>query len=422
LLSFANSATPGEFLSAQTSLGSAKQSNPAHSNWLLLCFLGVAAAVFWFIHRGDIAGWWLEDLPVYAQAVRTWMAGSTPYDDSLSPLFFLYPPAFLYLAGGLSRLFPSGWGEGAYVALEIVATLALPLVLARYYFRQLWLSPLFAILLFFASPRFTGALALCSMNIASVLYCAAFLAAVPGLRRNRWMWFYGAVFLAAIIKITFLALLLLPLLVGRRQWLRSVACGVAVVAVNLLEKVFVSALYDGYQWSLKQGILAQQQFGYGIFGIVASYHYKQRGGPGLAAYAAAGVTALVVLGLMFLLRRRLERNAVDLSGNAHWLALVVVSIVLVNPREMQYDIDIALFAGFVLWVYALRTRRILVLMTAFFLPSLAVPLVVLNPHLHGIYETLLVLAGFGMGYWRLWTESRSRTGQPVLHASLSGAA
>jgi hypothetical protein len=355
------------------------------------------------------------------------MAGGTPYDASLSPLFFLYPPAFLYLAAGLSHLLPGGWGEPAYIALVIVATLVLPLILARFFFRQPWLGPLMAVLLFFASSRYTGMLALCSMNIASVLYSLSFVAAIPGLRRNRWTWFYLAVFFAAIIKITFLSLLLLPLLTGRRQWLRSIGCGVAVVAMNLLEKALVPALYDGYQWSLQQGIVAQQQFGYGIFGIVASYHHKQRSGAGLGAYAVAGVTIVVVLGLMFLLRRRMERNlpgnnSPNLGNDGHWLALVLIAIILINPRVMQYDIDVALFAGFVLLVYALRTRRVLMLMTALFLPSLVVPLVVLNPHLHGIYETLLVMAAFGMGYRRLWAEMDTRTGQPVMRTSLSGAA
>jgi hypothetical protein len=360
------------------------------------------------MHRGDLAGWWMEDLPVYTHAVQSWLAGRNPYDASLSPLFFLYPPVFLWMAGLLSQLVPAGWGAPVYAAFEIAAACALPILLARYFFRQawvIWLSPLLAFLLFFASPRFTGVLALCGMNVASILYCVAFLGAVPGLRRNKWTWFYLAVFLAAIIKITFLALLLLPLLASKRQWLRSIACGIAVLGINGAQKLFAPALYSGYQWSLEQGIVAQQQFGYGVFGIVASYHHKQRSGAGFAAYAVAGLFALAVLALMFLLRRRLERASIDLASSGIWLALVVTSVILVNPREMQYDIDIALFATFVLWVYALRIRRTLMLAVVLFLPSLAVPYVVLNPHLHGMYETLLVLAAFGLGYWRLWIES-----------------
>jgi hypothetical protein len=369
-----------------------------------LILFAVAALGFWLLHRDDLAGWWLEDLPVYSHAVQSWLDGRNPYDASLTPLFFLYPPIFLYLTGLLSHLVPPHGATEVYAVVLIAANFAIPLLLARYFFRMAWLGPLFALLVFFASPRFTGALALCGMNIASILYCLAFAGAVPGLRRNKWMWFYLAVFLAAIIKITFLALLLLPLLAGKRQWLRSIGCGVAVVAMNLLQEIFVPSLYDGYQWSLKQGILAQQQFGYGVFGIVATYHHKLRSGAGIAAYVVAAVFAVTLLTLMFLLRRRLER-AGELANNGVWLALVVTTVILVNPREMQYDLDIALFAGFVLWVYGLRTRRLLALMVLLFLPSLAVPLVVFNPHLHGIYETLLVLAAFALAFWRMWREA-----------------
>jgi hypothetical protein len=387
---------------------------PKPNNWTVAAFFGIAVVVFWLLHRSDLPDWWLEDLPVYANAVRTWLAGHSPYDASMAPLYFLYPPFFLYLARLLSLPVPAGWGETLYVVLEIVATCALPLVLARYFFRQSWLGPIFALLLFFASPRFTGVMALCSMNVASILYCGAFVAAVPGLRRNRWAWFYFAVFLAACIKITFLSLLLLPLLAGKRQWLRSVGCGVAVVAMNLAEKRMWPDLYAGYQWSLQQGILVQQQYGYGIFGIVATYHHNRRVGAGTAAYVVAGIFALAVLAMMFLLRRRLDRNCClglngsesnGLASNGVWLALVVLSIVLVNPRQMQYDVDIALAAGFVLWIYGSKTDRVLAFMVVRFLPSLVVPFVVLNPHLHGIYETLLGMGAFSIGAWRLWQSS-----------------
>ena len=396
--------SPGELLQDRTTRRSQALILPKPNQWAVTALFGIAAAIFWWLHRSDFSGWWLEDLPVYANAVHAWLSGHSPYDASMAPLYFLYPPFFLYVAKLLSLPIPAGWGEALYVALEIAATCALPLVLARYFFRQSWLGPLFALLVFFASPRFTGVLALCSMNIASILYCCAFVAAVPGLRRNRWAWFYIAVFLAACIKITFLSLLLLPLLAARGQWLRSIGCGVAVVGMNLAETVMWPDLYAGYRWSLLQGVMVQQQYGYGLFGIVATYHRNRRPDVGITAYVVAGLFALVLLGVMFWLKRRLERRC-DLAANGAWLALVVLALVLVNPRQMQYDVDIALLAGFVLWIYGLRTNRLLLLMSLQFLPSLVVPFLVLNPHLHGMYETLLCLSAFILGAWRLWTVS-----------------
>jgi hypothetical protein len=328
-------------------------------------------------------------------------------------------------------LLPGSWGGLCYSALSIGATCALPLILAHFYFRKAWLTPWFALLLFFASPRFTGLLVFCEMNIATILYCAGFAAAVPGIQRNRWRWFYIVVFLAAMVKFTFLAMLLLPLLAARRQWIQSLLCGLAVGAANMGQGMLWPAEYQQYQWAMTKGILDQQAFGFGILGIMASYNSKHSGGVGTAPFIISGLVAFTPLLLMFLLWRKLSRPGASeaattdpassdpaasnpattaLASNGNWLALVVSTIILVNPRLMQYDVDIALLAAFVLWVYGLRAKRLILLMLLLFLPSMVVPLMVLNPHLHGIYTAAVAYAGFALGYWRLWQEAAiSRT-------------
>jgi hypothetical protein len=378
----------------------------------VIFFCGVVLT-YWLIQYQDFVLRWMEDVPVYARAIANWQTGRDPYSTARAGLYFLYPPFFLYVARILSWLVPASWAGALYAALHTVATCALPLVLARYFFRQAWLTPLFALLLFSASPFFTGVLALCSGNVASTLYCLAFLAAAPGLRRNIWIWFYLAVLLAALVKITFLALLLLPLLVGRRQWLGSILCSAAVVGANLLEMRLLPELYVQYRWSLVHGIVGERAYGYGVFGIVAAYGYKLHIPAQAGAYVAAAATAVGLVGLMMLLRRRLDRfeqRDPGLGRNSIWLALVVVTIILVNPREMHYDTDIALFAAYLLWVYGLRTRRLLVLMVALFVPSLFVPLLVKAPHLYGMYSTFEILVAFGLAYWRLWREAGSTYG------------
>jgi hypothetical protein len=385
--------------------------SPARPSIALLALLFlIVIPVFLWTQRAYSSNSWAEDLPVYTQAINSWMAGHNPYDGSLAPLFFLYPPAFLLIAGWLSHLVPAHMGPSLYIAFNVTALVALPLVLARYFFRLPWLSPLFALLLFSASPRFTGIQALRTMNVASPLYCLAFVAAIPGLKSNRWRWFYLAVFLAAIVKITFLALLLLPLLAGRRQWLRSVLCGATVVLANLAEKLYWPDLYSSYTVSLRQGTLGSRAFGSGIFGLIADHRYYERG-VGLSAYVTAIILAVTMAGLMFWMRYRLERadSAIqDLASNAVWLGLILIAIVLVNPRQMQYDIDISVFAALILCVVALKIQRLstlLVLAALLFLPSLAVPLVMKNPHFHGVYEVFLSYAGFVLGYWRLMRDT-----------------
>jgi hypothetical protein len=372
---------------------------------LIALFFVVAAALFWWLHRADSHADWFEDLPVYARALHDWQAGRDPYSAPLAPLFFLYPPVFLYIAAALSFFVPGNWGGALFVVADVAAVCALPLVLARFYFRQSWLTPLFALLVFFASPRFTGVLALGTLNVASLQYCVAFVAAIPGLRRNRWGWFYLTVFCAAIIKVTFLSLLLLPLLAAKKQWLRSVACGAAVVLVNVLQKLLLPKLYHGYQESLNRGIVAMGHYGYGLFGIYAEYVRRLHLGPLAVAYSLWGVSAVALLSLAWALRQRILRAGNNPAANGVWLATVIATIILVNPRQMQYDADVALFAGFVLWVYAVRARRLLTLLVVLFLPCLVMPHLMHNQRLYGMYETLLVTTGLVLSSRRLWQES-----------------
>jgi hypothetical protein len=373
---------------------------------IFFCALVIA---YWLIRHQEFTKRWMEDLPVYTRALAAWQSGRDPYSTPMMGLYFLYPPFFLYAAGILSWAVPAHWGGGLYAALHVAATCALPLVLARYFFRQTWLSLLFALLLFFASPFFTGMLALCGGNIASTLYCLAFLAAVPGLRRNQWIWFYIAVFLAAMVKIPFLELLLLPVLTGKRQWLRSILCGVAVVGAYLLEMKALPDLYSQFRWSLAHGIVAMGSYGYGVFGAFATYgHWLHIPSPS-GAYVVVVALDIALVALMLLMRRRLEslgetNPIADLSRNGIWLALVVTTVILMNPRQMNYDVDISLVAAYVLWVYGLRTQRFLLLMVALFVPSLFVPLF-LGLQLQGTYPTITILAAFGLAYWRLWRET-----------------
>ncbi len=386
------------------------------ATWIVGFLLALTAA-YWVWDHVWLYHIWREDLIVYAQAMRASQAGTNPYGEALAPLYFLYPPFFLYAGGLLSHLLPAGWGSDAYTVLHVVATLGLPLVLSRYYFRQPWMSPQFALLLFLASPLFMGVLALCGLNIASTLYCMAIVAGVPGLRRDRWIWFYCAVFVAAMVKIPFLALLLLPILVGRRQirqWMNCALCGVAVVGANLVEARLLPELYSGYKWSLVQGIVHQGYYGFGVFGVVTAYGHKLHLPVPGSAYAAAMALAAAMVGGMLLLRRRLEKagrvsgSMLDLGGNGIWLALVVTLIIQVNPRQLQYDADIGLLAGFVLWAYALRIRKpmgLVGLMVALFVPGLLIPLVVKAPHQYGMYGTFETLAAFALAFWRLWREA-----------------
>ena len=399
------------------------------TSWVLLLF-SLAGFGFWHFYHGHFVGMWAEDVPIYGSAVGDFLAGRNPYNLSHLPLFFFYPPFFLEVGGLLARIFPGALGGRLYLALAVVATCALPLVLARFYFPRRWLTPLFALLVFFVSPRFSGLMALFTVNVASTMYCLAFVAAVPGLKRNRWEWFYLAVIFAALIKITFLSLLLLPLLAGKRQWFRSVCCGAVVIAANLAERGLWPKLYAGYQWCLQQGILLNHSYGFGVFGIAATYLPHQGAGIGILPYALGGLVSVALTGLMLALRRKLDQSGRLEEWQANpedgrwgvWLAISLMTAIMVNPRQLTYDVDIALFAGFIVWAAVLRTRRLLLLTVVLFLPSLVSRRLIANPAMYGMGETLLLLLTFALGYLLLRNWAVQETGKETEMLEATAAA
>jgi Ca2+/Na+ antiporter len=147
--------------------------------------------------------------------------------------------------------------------------------------------------------------------------------------------------------------------------------------------------------------------------VVAAYGYKLHLPVPSSAYAVAMTLAVAMVAGMLLLRRRLEKSdpVSELGSNGIWLALVVAVMILVNPRQLQYDADISLLAAFVLWAYALRIRKpvaFIGLMVALFVPGLLIPLVVKAPHQYGMYGTFETLAAFALAYWRLWRDAGPR--------------
>lgn len=353
----------------------------------------------WEINHGlSLHSFVLTAQPIYKDAISDWLSGLDPYRTIHRALRFVYPPVFLYAGGWLARIFPGLIGWYLYILVIVVSTLALPVVLARFYFCQPWLTPAFAILIFLAEPRLTGVLALANGNIAAVLYLVTFLAAVPGLRANRWTLFYVAVFAGALVKFPFLLLLLLPLLTGVRQWRNSGVCVGAVVLAYLLQKFAVPDLYSGYKWSVDQQLTVMNHYGYGVLGIVAGLQNKLYGKVGVLPSVLSVLFTGIQIAVLFVLRPRIQEP----TRNPLWLALVVLSTIFASPRLLEYDADVALFAAYVIFALVLQTRRLLTLLIILFLPSLIVSHLIKAQTLVGCYETLVLLLAFAGAFAVLW--------------------
>lgn len=197
----------------------------------------------------------MEDIPIFKSAVGEWLAGRSPYSSQVAPLYYIYPPIFIFIAGGFVRLVGPHVALVLYLIAHFAATPALPLVLARYMLRQPWLTPLVALLLFFVGPLYMGEEALFCCNVATLIYCSVFIAAMPGVLRNRWGWFYLAVIAVTLTKFTLLPLLLLPLFAGKKQWGKSIATAAVVGVLYVVQKAEWPSLYAGYLWAVRQCIV-----------------------------------------------------------------------------------------------------------------------------------------------------------------------
>ena len=360
---------------------------------------------------------WLEDLPVYASAIQAFLRGGDPYAVNHFGLHFVYPPLVLYPAGWCARLLPVHVARLLFVGIHLAAVLALPYVLARWYVRARWWGRYLPLLVLVAEPGFAGFRALFSANIAPALYLAAWIAALPGVRHNRWRWFYGVVILAALVKVTFLVLLLLPLLAGRQQWLRSVAAGAIVAGASLLEQRSLPVLFAGYKAALVQQVSVQQLYGYGIFGFAARLEHHVHGVVGAFALGVHAVVVLLMIAVLLLLQRRHHFQPGPLfTGEASpvaslWLGLLIITVILANPRILHYDIYIPLFAAFAIIALAcgLNRWKLVALAVALHLPSFLVILGVRSWALQQAWQLGVVLCAFAVGAWTLWRSAPSPT-------------
>jgi hypothetical protein len=290
------------------------------------------------------------DAKVYARALASWTAGQDPYTRT-EALPFVYPPMFLRVVGPLASRLPAHTGWYGYLTLQAVCLLSVPWTLATAYLRSRWLTPAVAMLIFSLQPNLFEEYVLLTGNIANIFYPVALLAGVSGLRRNRWLAFYIVVVLAALIKPTFLALLLLPLLAGRGQWVPSALCVALVLAGYLSQRALMPQAYAAFQRNVYSEIVLRDDAGFNLFNFL---HKQGRRIALLNKPAVLSALHLLVIGPLltafWLLRRRRFQPAVaDL-----WVPALLVLIILANPRMQHIDAEVAVIPALYLCITCMR--------------------------------------------------------------------
>ena len=249
----------------QKTQASPPQRHSTH-RFLLIFVLGLFVAIptaglIATINRGPGVFW---DARIYANAVQTFLGGGDPYALT-KHLNFVYPPILLRTAALLSHLFPFHSGWYLYLALNSAAVLFIPIILSKFYLRSNWLTPALAVGIFLFHPLLTAEIALLSGNISSLCYAIILAAGIPGLRRNRWFLFYVAVACASLIKLPFLALLLLPLFLGYRQMVFSGLTATAVLLEMSVERFLLPLQYSAFLQSVVAQIVIRHDDGFGFF-------------------------------------------------------------------------------------------------------------------------------------------------------------
>jgi len=307
----------------------------------------VAVLIVVLMYDVHYTGW---DAKVYWTAVLAVRHGADPYGVGImvqqayhdlphgphdpTPFSYVYSPMTLPLLH-LAAMLPA-WLAGALYVIAIAAGVLLQawagFQLASAIERR-WLALLLPFTLFF--PGLIHNITIICGNVACILYGLILVASVRGWKRGEWRWYYAAVLLASVFKITLLTLLALPLLVGRRQWLAACMTGAAGVALFAIQPWLWPHLFGEYMLVVRLLFdYNRDDFGCSPAGMLGTI-LKAMGKPYSPAVTIFYLVFAVALGALLLhLAHRWRQGRISLE---RWLPVALLGTLLMNPRIMEYD-------------------------------------------------------------------------------------
>lgn len=385
---------------------------------VLVWLIALAAIPLW--PSIDHAGW---DVGIYQDAIHSLLNHHDPYADALAlqaayhPALAHYPDLrelFSYIRAPFSYIYP----PVTLPLLKFFGVLPVPVAGALYWaiyaacaLSILWVGFLAAkpgerqvfALIVPAVIFFPGLLqndTILSGNVVIIFYGLVLTAAVLGWRTGRWRCCYLAILLASCFKLPLLTLLAIPLFSARKQLGRvavTAATGLAIFAVQpflwpTLFHEFLEAV--GHQFSFIR------DFGCSPAGLVSNFLF----GIGIADPGVDLLVYLLYAVPLFIMLYDLSREF--LRGRLtreQWSPVLLVGVVLLNPRIMQYDtLVLALPMGLIVWRALTRvtsTRRAAVILCV----ALAATsfCAVQSLELWRLTEGPLLVLVFAAGYWDL---------------------
>ncbi len=312
-------------------------------------WIGALVSLPWVAGLQDYRPGW--DLRVYKEAITSIAAGHDPYVDGLDrqrsyhlsgphpvkdmpPYTYVYSPVTTLILRAVLHI-PDSLRVPLYIFFYLAGMLAAIWAVAdagcaseRRFLG--YVAPIV--------PYFPGLLqesVVFSGNIAYLLYGAVLSAAVWGWRRQRWILFYAVVLFASCYKAPLLSLLLIALFTGRRQVFPVLVTAAVGLALFVLQPLLWPSMFRHYLLAVELQFSYNQDFGLNPAGLAARA-LLVHGWPYQPVWWTAYVcVASTVFGVLLILWQRFKAGVFPLE---RWLPLVLIGVVLLNPRAKTYDV------------------------------------------------------------------------------------
>jgi hypothetical protein len=308
----------------------------------------------------DPGGW---DVGIYHDAINSLLRHHDPYADAIAiqdafhralngrpnvwgPFSYIYPPITLPLLQFFGVL-PVPLAGAIYWALYAVSALSIVWVgLQATEPHERRPFALIAPAVFFL-PGLVQNDTILSGNVVIILYGSVLTSALLGWRKGRWSWCYVAILLASCFKLLLLTLLALPMLSARKQILRAALTAATSLVLFGVQPLLRPSLFRHFLEALGHQFAYNRDFGCSPAGLISNLLFDYG-----VSYSVVGTVvylayAIPLFGLLYYLSREFLRGRLSFE---QWSPVLLVGVILLNPRIMQYDtLTLALPMGLIAW-------------------------------------------------------------------------
>jgi hypothetical protein len=386
----------------------------------------LVALIGWAFSPGYVVGW---DLNVYKAAMLSLQRGHDPYADAIAiqrvfhaegphpqgtpvPFCYVYSPITLPLVALAAKL--PLWLDGAVYWMVFFAATAFTVWFGMQFVEGERERRVFAYLAP-AAVFFPGLLqndVIFSGNVAYILYALVFGALWHGLRRGSWIAFYGVMIAVSCVKAPLLILVVIPMLVARKQVPATLVTIAVSVGLFAMQPHLWPELYRNYMTGVELQFSFNHDFSSSPAGLLADALYDSI--PYKVVWGGFWVvTTCVFGGILLWLRQRYMEGRMSLR---QWVPVMLCGVALLNPRIMEYDLaPITLPMALVLWRVTARAGRFgrrVAWMSAVFLILNVAAAVTWRP-----VACMTLVSVFFAGAWQLYVDMRE-AGQPLMAAGV----